>query len=63
MHHRLKDRQARGDAWRKFLDNNPPRMPKDFTHSEYKRIVSYARVAFLSGFYSGMNYLWKDLEE
>lgn len=62
MKHTSADKKKRGVAWRRFLKNNPPRMPEQFTNAEYKRVVGYARAAFGCGFYSGMNHLRKEWE-
>lgn len=42
-------------AFKKFERANPPKMPSDFSHRDYKRVVSYAKVAFCTGWNSGQN--------
>lgn len=45
-----RENKAMNAACRRFIKANPPRMPKSFTHSEWKRITSYAYIAFCTGY-------------
>jgi len=63
MKHNRQDRRKRIADFKKFVKGNPPRMPGDFTHKDYRRVVDYACVAFCTGFFSGMNYYEKTYTE
>jgi hypothetical protein len=60
MHHNRREVRERLAAFLIFVDKHPPKMPESFTHREYKRIVSYAKVAFASGYNTGQNDLCRD---
>lgn len=43
------------ELFKKFLEANPPEMPADFSHKDYKRVIGYARSAFITGYNTGEN--------
>lgn len=55
MKHGRKEKLRRIELFNKFIEANPPKMPASFSHNEYKRIVKYAQVAFVTGYNTGEN--------
>lgn len=55
MKHTRAERQRRAELFRRFVKGNPPKMPAEFTHREYKRIVGYARAAWATAYKTAVN--------
>jgi hypothetical protein len=55
MRHSMAEKRQMHDSYDKFIKNNPPRMPSDFSHKDYRRVVDYAHVAFVVGYNTAMN--------
>ena len=55
MKHGAAEKLRRITAYKVFVKENPPSMPADFSNKDYKRVVNYARVAFITGWNSGIN--------
>jgi hypothetical protein len=53
--HTRAERRRRLAAFKAFVKANPPEMPSDFSNKDYKRVVKYACVAFVTGWNSGIN--------
>lgn len=53
--HTRKEQRRRALAFKQFERMLPPRMPAEFSNKEYKRVLSYARIAFTTGWNSGQN--------
>lgn len=49
MKQSFRERRLRHEAFIKFLEANPPRMPESFTNKDYRRVEGYAFVAFCAG--------------
>lgn len=62
MKHKKSDIVARRKAFDAFLKAHPPKMPESFTHAEWKRVVSYSKIAFITGFNSGENHILEQCE-
>lgn len=63
MRHSSKDSRTRIQDFKKFVKANPPNMPADFSHKDYRRVINYACIAFCTGFFGGMNYHKKEYTE
>ena len=55
MRHSRVEQKRRWQLFAKFLKANPPKMPAEFSHREFKRVVSYAKTAFITGYNTGEN--------
>lgn len=55
MKHTALQKRRRITLFKAFVKANPPKMPEKFTHKEYKRVVSYAKIAFVTGYNTGEN--------
>lgn len=55
MKHTRREKKRRADVARRFLKNNPPKMPESFTHKDWKRMARYAYSAFVCGYNTALN--------
>lgn len=55
MKHGRQEKLRRAALFKRFVESNPPKMPKNFSHAAYKRMVNYAWVAFVTGYNTGEN--------
>ena len=53
--HSSRELTRRNAAFRRMVKANPPEMPASFSHKDYRRVLAYARVAFCTGWNSGIN--------
>jgi len=53
--HTRAEQRRRAKAFTLFVKANPPRMPESFSHRDWRRVVAYARVAFVTGWNSGVH--------
>lgn len=53
--HSRKEQRRRVIAFEAFVSRHPPKMPAEFSHRDYKRVTSYAKIAFITGWNSGIN--------
>lgn len=54
--HTRREQLDRARAFVAFLAAHPPKMPARFSHRARKCVVSYAKVAFATGWNSGTKY-------
>ena len=55
MKHTRKEQLRRLALFKRFVEAHPPKMPDDFSHREYNRVIKYAKVAFYTGYNTGEN--------
>ena len=60
MRHSAALKRRRQEFWEIFLENVPPKMPKDTPPETLERIIAYAWLAFVSGYNAGANDFKKD---